>query len=81
MNIKKGEDMKEVPVVKKDGSIHVLPEDVAKELVYQKQATFYANKMIGSAPKTKAAAVAEKHTKLKKPRKKAATRKGGKKKS
>ena len=48
--------MREVPVVKKNGSIHVLPEDVAEKLIKQKQAKPYANKMIGAAPKTKAPA-------------------------
>jgi hypothetical protein len=48
--------MREIPVVKKDGSVHVLPEDVAEKLISEKQAKPYANKMIGSAPKTKAPA-------------------------
>lgn len=58
--------MREVPVVKKDGSVHVLPEDVAEKLIEQKQAKPYANKMIGSAPKTKAPAKKKTKKKTKK---------------
>jgi len=45
--------MKMVQVVKNDGSIHVLPEDIAEQLIKSKEAKPYADKMVKKAPKTK----------------------------